>query len=659
MPSTPTSRRITPSNLGRAVSVAVLLPAVVSLSVPAGAEARRSGTLAGRVLSGELPVARARVELFRAGPAGSGQPVALANARTRRDGSFKIADPAGGHTGGVLYLVVRRGGVVRLAAVLGAGSVPSRVVVNERTTVAAGFALAQFVSAKGISGRAPGPKNGAAMAANLVGVRTGGVGRVLRSSPNGNETSTLRRFNSLANMIVGCARGGCRQLFRLASPPRGAAPVGVLEAVANIARNPGQNVRALRKLAASGPTPYAPALGASRTPDAWTLALRFVGDGLTMSGPGNMAIDAKGNVWVTTNYDYSPDPFVAVCGSHLLVKFTPDGRYAKRSPITGGGLSGAGFGITLDPRGDVWVGNFGFAAPDCPIQPPHNSVSQFSSSGRPISPSGTANSPTGGYSEGSIDWPQGTVSDRRGDIWIANCGNDSVTRYRAGDPKGFQNIGGLGIEKPFDIAINTHNQLFVTGNLNDKVAMLNPDGTPTARSPIEGGGLSAPLGIAADSRGNMWVANSGVIDIPCPGAVSTEAHGGSVTLIGADGEVRSPTGLTGGGLTIPWGIAVDGDDNVWVANFAGKRLSQLCGTKPANCPPGTDTGQAISPRTGYGFDGLTRNTGVQIDPSGNVWVANNWKQVPIQANPGGYEMVVFLGLAGPLKTPLIGPPKPL
>ena len=656
MSCTPSRRRSAPSAI-----IALLATVVVPLSRPATATAGQGGRLLGRVLSGKVPLARAHVELFRAGRGGHGRPVALGAARAGADGSFALTDPARGRAGRVLYLIAERGGVVRLAAVLGTGPVRSPVIVDERTTVAAGFALAQFVSAGGISGRAPGPQNAAAMAANLVDVRTGRIGRVLRSRPNGNETSTLRTLNSLANMIVPCARSRtpCTELFRLATPPRGAPPAGVLEAVAGIARSPGHNVRRLMKLAARGPTPYAPALRASQTPDAWTLALRFVGDGSTMSGPGNMAIDAKGNVWVTTNYAYDRDPFVAVCGSQLLVRFTPDGRYATGSPFTGGGLSGAGFGITLDPRGDVWVGNFGFAAPDCPTQPPHNSVSQFAPSGRPLSPSAPANSPTGGYSDGSIDWPQGTVSDRRGDIWIANCGNDSVTRYRAGDPKNFQNLAGLGIEKPFDIAINTGNQVFVTGNKNDTVGMLNPDGTPTARSPITGGGLNAPLGIAADSRGNMWVANSAVIDIPCPGAVSTESHGGSVTLIGADGQVRSPTGLRGGGLTIPWGIAVDGDDNVWVANFAGKRLSQLCGTKPENCPPGTATGQAISPRTGYGFDGLVRNTGIQIDPSGNVWVANNWKDVPVQTNPGGYEMVVFLGLAGPLRTPLIGPPKPL
>jgi len=79
----------------------------------------------------------------------------------------------------------------------------------------------------------------------------------------------------------------------------------------------------------------------------------------------------------------------------------------------------------------------------------------------------------------------------------------------------------------------------------------------------------------------------------------------------------------------------------------------------ASCPPGTGTGQPISPASGYGFDGLTRNTGVAIDPSGNVWVANKWKNYPDpQANPGGYQMAVFIGLAGPIRTPLIGPPQP-
>ena len=121
----------------------------------------------------------------------------------------------------------------------------------------------------------------------------------------------------------------------------------------------------------------------------------------------------------------------------------------------------------------------------------------------------------------------------------------------------------------------------------------------------------------------------------------------------------SSRGFENGGLFLPWGIAVDGNDNVWVANFDGQRVSHLCGARGAAvCPPGKDTtGAAISPDAGYQFDGLVRNTGVQIDPSGNVWLVNNWLTVPVQTNPGGHEVVVFIGLAEPVKAPLIGPPE--
>ncbi|MBW1852076.1 MAG: hypothetical protein JRJ15_11715, partial [Deltaproteobacteria bacterium] len=75
-------------------------------------------------------------------------------------------------------------------------------------------------------------------------------------------------------------------------------------------------------------------------------------------------------------------------------------------------------------------------------------------------------------------------------------------------------------------------------------------------------------------------------------------------------------------------ISLDGNDNVWVANFDGQLLSQLCGPRGEGaCPPGKATGDPISPDGGYDFDGLVRNTWVQIDPSVNVWLANNWETV--------------------------------
>jgi hypothetical protein len=78
-------------------------------------------------------------------------------------------------------------------------------------------------------------------------------------------------------------------------------------------------------------------------------------------------------------------------------------------------------------------------------------------------------------------------------------------------------------------------------------------------------------------------------------------------------------------------------------------LAGLAGTVPA-C-------KTRPARSGTWSDALQRVTGVSIDSSGNVWLCNNWLQVPVQTNPGGDGLVVFIGLAAPVKMPLIGPPQ--
>ena len=446
---------------------------IATLAAPAAQAAPR---LQGQALSGKGPLRSTPVALYGVKPGKGKRPFVLARSRTRSDGTFVMRYRP---SKAILYLLAGKGGAVRLASVLGRSPAPSQVVVNERTTVASGFALAQFIHADKIKGPSPGLQNAAGMVRNLVNVRSGGLSGVLTQEPNGTSTTTLREFNSLANMLPRCVRNRhhCGRLFRLAKPPKGHRPRGTLEAVADIARNPWRSVSGLFALANSGPHPYSPALGPTETPDGWTVALRFNGNGSTMSGPGNFAIDGRGNLWVNNNYVYSPDRFQSVCGSDLLFKFNPRGRYVKGSPFTGGGLSGAGFGITLDPRGRLWVGNFGFAAPQCPIKPASNSVSLFTSRGDPLSPAA-------GFTQGGISFPQATLSDRGGNIWIANCGNGTVTRYPHGNPAAAQNMSGLGLEEPFGIAFNRKGKAFVTGIRSSTVAMLNKDGTPTAGSPI-------------------------------------------------------------------------------------------------------------------------------------------------------------------------------
>ena len=569
--------------------------AALGLAVPAAASA---ATLHGTVRSGTVAIARAPVTLLAAG--GAHRPATvLGRGRTDPRGRFTLSYRRP-RAGALLYATSGPPGTnarrtVRLAALL--GPTRGRVALTERSTVAAAIAEAQFVAGRRIRGRAPGPGNAAAMARNLVRPRTGRLSRVIQVAPNGRHTPTLATFGSLADMLAPCARheARCARLFRLATVPGHRRPGGTLQAFANLARNPALHARRLFALSRSGPRPYTPTL--TRAPGNWGLFLRFIGDGQSMSGPGNIAFDAHGDAWVANNYEYSRKRHEPACGSDAVLEFRPDGRYVAGSPWTGGGLSGVGYGITFDPAGTIWLGNFGFAAADCPTQPPHDSASRFA-------PTGRALSPQGGYTAGGLSWPQGTVSDQRGNIWFANCGespvsgeHDSVTIYPGGDPRKAQTLIDPSLDKPFDVAFNHAGQAFVSATGSDNVGMYRPDGSPTAASPITGGGLSNPMGVATDSHGNAWVSDSRVIDLPCPGkTVAPNRSPGAVTLISARGKVMSPdTGFTGGGATVPWGMAIDGDDNVWVSNFAGQRVSRFCGVPAKGCPRGDTTGDPISP----------------------------------------------------------------
>ncbi|MCH0565378.1 MULTISPECIES: hypothetical protein [unclassified Streptomyces] len=630
----------------------------------------------GVVRSGNRPIAGAEVTLLQAGDRFGGSARPLAHGHSDAKGRFRLDYRAPHDPDAVLYVTADTRGrghgkpraahrvePVRLVAMLGTRQRPGKVVLNERTTVAAGFAMAQFTHGGEVAGRSPGLQNAAAVSHNLADVTDGSVARTLATAPNGDQTSTLRAFNTLADILTGCTAGEtCGTLFDLATHPGGGAPRETFQAVADIARLPGNNAAELFALADHRKV-YRPRL--EEAPAAWTLALRYAGNGHEIDGPGNVAFDAQGTAWIGNNYRFNPDPLQSTCGSRILSRLTPTGEDVPGAPYRGGGLYGVGFGTTIDPRGHVWAANFGFQGTGCPLDASrlYRSVSEFTPNGRPLSP-------PRGWRYGDILQPQGAQADRDGNVWIANCGGRSVTRIPDGDARRARNIapGGDQLVKPFGITVDTRGRAWVAGNGSNNVMMLSPQGRPMRT--VTGGGIKRPMGVASDSLGNVWVANGGAVVAPCEGTtpamvaeaikdIVTRDVDASVTMIRPDGSTPAKP-FVNDGLFLPWGIAVDGNDTVWVANFGGHRVANLCGARESACPEGLHTGDPISPAaTGYPEQGLERNTAVQIDPSGNVWLANNWRNVPVQTNPGGREMVVFVGLAAPVRTPLLGAPQHL
>jgi len=610
----------------RWTAAAALLP----LLAPAAAGA---ATISGTVESAHAPLEGAAVRLLAAGP---GAPATLGATRTAADGSWSIsyaAPPAGAQlyalASGGARRGVRHGGELRLLAVAGDASAladPATLSLDERSTVAGAYALARFLDRDGrVSGPSPGLPNAAATAANLFEARAGKVSFVLSNPPNGPLTEALPTFNTLANLLSTCGAGtasDCRRLFAAARVPGSRRPADTLAAALAIARNPWHVTRAQTRLAfprGKRRAPFGPALAAA--PRAWTLVLQYTGGGL--NAPGRMAFAADGTVWAGNNFQ-SPGTTAGL----ELTALSPTGQPLPGSPFSGGGIEGPGWGTAVGADGRVWNANFG-----------GDSVSVNAADGRPLSP-------PGGYTVGGPRRPQGVAVAPNGDVWVANFGGDDVIRYPNGipDARTAQVISGGGIDNPFAVQVDDRGYAWVTNGAESRtgsVTIVSPAGRPLRT--ITGGGLRSPQGLALDSRGNAWVANL------TTASVTRISRAGRLS---ADSPLRST--VQGG-----WGIAVDGADHVWVAGFLGGNVTELCGVRPT-CPPGVAAGRPISPaRGGYDSRAFQHITAVQVDQSGNVWVANNWTTgSPLREPVGGAGLAQIVGAATPVRAPLIGLPRP-
>ena len=621
--------------------------------------------------SSSQPLPNVHVSLFEAT---TGQPTILGQATTNGSGRFTIRYTRS-TSQSIFFVQADVSADVKFITVLHPDS-PISVTINELTTVAASYSMAQFLRTGVISGNSFGLQLAAGMSDNIVTSMTGQSSPVLLNSPNADQTNSLRSTRSLANLLAACVGHPdvTASLFDLTTPPGGLPPHTTAEALANLARDPGHNVDGIYALTLLSNL-YAPPLVAM--PDAWTVTVKINDSGsddprFLISGPGNLAFDGRGYVWVSNN-TVQGTPY---SGRFNLV-FKPNGQPANgtngtpRSPLTGGGVLGGGFGVIIDPRGFAWFGNFGWG--NCEGCDPscngNGSISQFTLSGAPVSP-------PNGYQGGPLR-AQGLGEDADGNIWISSYGNDSVWVFRHGDP--YQSVGvhvyhGAG---PFDVAIASDGTAWVcnTGGL-----LFDVFPRSIAKYALVNGTLQRQFlhflphahglrGLSLDSEGNAWLAalGSNVIYVFRP-----------------DGTQLVGSPFSGGGMDAPWDTAIDGEDNVWVANFGPLELlsppfrGRLTNLWGIHAPPGHNVGDPISPSTGYtvptageqvllhngdplygqgalpSFIPMMRQTALGIDQAGNIWSINNWKPDfyidTIGMNPGGDGIVIFVGLAPPPTT---------
>lgn len=626
--------------IGWIAGAAVACALLGGLSLTGTSPAWAAGTvkLQGTVTAAGKPLASARVSLFSASRQG---PVKLGHATTDASGRFTISYEHG--PAGALYVDATPSGSSRLLlrAVAGVGSgggvqptTLGTVTVDELTTVAAAYALAQFSGANGVSGPSPGLENAAATAFSLANSSDGKAGSVVTDANNGSKNDTLATLGTLANLVSLCAPGTsakCALLMNRATSPGGTKSTDTVQALVDLARNPTVAPGALFALSRETSL-YQPQL--DKPPTAWVLVLLYTATNLYSSG--RIALDVKGNVWSSNNWlpgTQDPSPSVTV--------LDPVGAPTLGTPIDGGGMKGGAWGAAIGPAdGTVWMGSFG-----------GNAISQYSASGE-------VQSPSSGWINGGLDHPQGLAVDQKGNLWIANNfgpesapGQGNVVVYPGGDPSKAFTVSGGGLNHPFAVQIDGYGRAWVTnaglggaklvgtrlaplvGKFGGSVTVIGTDFKPMSFSPIESDSFKWPLGAAIDSRNNAWITNY---------------FGSTVTEIRADGSVAAVYKLPRG--TIPWSDAVDGSDRVWVAGFVHPHVWLLCGDKTSACPPGSKTGTVLSPKLGFGSKAFQHFTSIQLDQSGNVWLSNNWSNlVPPVGGTGTAEIV---GAATPVCTPL-------
>jgi hypothetical protein len=658
------------------------------------AEPSAAVSLNGQVLDGGAPVANSTVTLWAAT---AGVPRQLSQAKTGNDGTFSLSAVGVPAYDASLYLVAKGGKsaadgagadnpAIALIAVVGSNP-PTKVTINEMTTVASVWTHNQFIDGTTIKGLPLQLKIAAGNVPSFVDLATGGWGATIQDPLNSGQTTTMANFATLADALAGCVKrvtpDACSKLYAAAQGPVGTPPTDTLAAAQAIAKYPwyqpervfalldtfypvptGRNLR---------PVPYMPYL--QFAPSAWVLPLKFDGGGYRAGGKA--MFDGEGNLWVGDNFTIGWQASDALWQGHAT-KFDPNGK--PLSPITtgfvGGGMEGGTFGAAVDAKDNAWLTTYGSKA-----------IVVFDKNGKPLSP------PGGITFNGQLGLMQGVIVTPSGDVWVLGVEKRQLVYF----PKGDWTNGRIVCEgdsaepcksfiAPFHLAIDQQNRIWVSDSSLHVIRFPASDPTKAVRFDVRWNNS----GLNIDSQGNVWVTNrfgSGLLGMEhmVDMAVRLKASGvlsasdyltktmseqkggsGSVTLLRPDGSEFPGSPFRSGGLPGPWAVAVDGNDNVWVSNFAmpASPIVQLCGVRTENCPPGMKTGEQISPPGGYVGGGLQLQTDIAVSPAGDVWAMNNWQDIDscypgaaeaLSTRCGGQGVVIFFGMAKPVQAPQIGP----
>src|SRR5438093_82347 len=243
-----------------------------------------------------------------------------------------------------------------------------------------------------------------------------------------------------------------------------------------------------------------------------------------------------------------------------------------------------------------------------------------------------------------LNTPVGMALDPAGNLYIADITNNrirkvtsggTISTYAGSGSFGFSGDGGpatdaqLGV--PVGVALDPAGNLYIADHDNGRIRKVTSGGTISTYAGSGSRGLSgdggpataaqlySPHGVALDTAGNLYIADSTSIRNVTPGGtISTYAGTGTPGLSGPGGPA------TAAQLDVPVGVAVDPAGNLYIADSGSSRIRKVG-------PGGTISTYAGGGGGTPGFLGdggpataayLNNPVGVTLDPAGNLYIAD-------------------------------------
>ena len=249
--------------------------------------------------------------------------------------------------------------------------------------------------------------------------------------------------------------------------------------------------------------------------------------------------------------------------------------------------------------------------------------------------------------EASLRYPYGVAVDSTGNLYIADLGNLNIrkvatngiiTTVAGNGIQGYDGDGGPATEAsfiPFYIAVDSSGNLYITDYENLRIRKVDTSGIITTVAgngtlgfsgdggPATEASLFWPRGVAVDSSGNLYIADSAnyrIRKVDISGIITTVAGSETPGFSGDGGPATEAS------LYSPYGVTVDSTGNLFIASFSNNRIRKV------------DTSGIIATIVGSGcpfycggFSGdgglpteasLRHPYGVAVDSSGNLYIAD-------------------------------------